>query len=270
MKKILSLILISVFSVTFFAGCKKDKGEPPVLPPAGSMAIDFSNFSATKKSLEVLPPVNGTTNSNWQYSALVVGYWSIILNTTLAIPVAAFEAAINQTPVYVSSKNWQWSFSVTFLNTTYKARLTGLIRSSDVLWNMYISKDGTDSYKDFLWFTGTSQLDGSHGQWILNQSPTVNDPILQIDWTKTATAIGSVKYTYIKNDSFLNSSIEYGLTSSDLNAYFNIHYFNGVKYSDVNIEWNTTTHNGHVKSVDYLGDSNWYCWDSNKINITCP
>ena len=48
-----------------------------------------------------------------------------------------------------------------------------------------------------------------------------------------------------------------------------IHYFNGVKFSDVNVEWNTTTSNGHVKSVDYLGDSNWYCWDSNKVNIEC-
>ena len=27
--------------------------------------------------------------------------------------------------------------------------------------------------------------------------------------------------------------------------------------------------NGHVKSVDYLGDANWYCWDSNRVNTVC-
>jgi hypothetical protein len=42
-----------------------------------------------------------------------------------------------------------------------------------------------------------------------------------------------------------------------------------VKFSDISVEWNSTTHEGHVKSEDYLGDSNWYCWDSNKINTVC-
>jgi len=270
MKKIFSVVLILIISVTFFAGCKKDKGDPPKLPPQGSMSIDFSNFASTAKSLEILPGEKGTTNSNWQFAATVAGIWKLIINTTLAVPVAAFETALNQTPVYISTKNWQWSYSVTFLTVTYKARLTGLIRSSDIQWKMYVTREGTDGFSEFLWFEGTSKLDGTQGQWILYQSPLVNTALLQIDWTKTDTGIGTIKYTYLKSDSFINSTIEYGLTSNDLNAYYNIHYFNGTKYSDVNVEWNTTTHNGHVKSADYLGDSNWYCWDSNKINIVCP
>jgi hypothetical protein len=93
---------------------------------------------------------------------------------------------------------------------------------------------------------------------------------LQIDWTKPGTTIGTVEYTFIKaGDSFNTSFIQYGLNSNVLNAYYTIHYFNGVKFSDVNIEWSTTTHNGHVKSLDYLGDSNWYCWDANKVNTVC-
>jgi hypothetical protein len=269
MKKIFSLVIVFLLSTGFFTCCKKDKGEPPTLPPQESMTMDFSNFSSTKKSIEVLPGQKGTENSNWEFAATIAGIWKLIINTTLAVPVAAFKAAVDQTPVYISTKNWQWSYSVTLPSGTYKARLTGLIGSSNVQWKMYVTGVGPDTFAEFLWFEGTSNLDGSGGQWILYQNSQSPVAYLQIDWTKTSSSVGYVKYTYVKSDNFLNSFIEYGLTSNVLNAYYNIHYYNDVKFSDVNIEWNTTTHNGHVKSVDYLGDSNWYCWDSNKVNTVC-
>jgi len=272
MKKFLALLLTLILSAGFFPGCKKDKGVAPTLPPQESMTIDFSNFSSAKKSLELISGQKGTENSNWEYAATVAGVWKLIINTTLAVPVAAFNAAINQVPAYVSTKNWQWSYSITFLNVIYKARLTGLIRATDVQWKMYVTREGTGGFTEFLWFEGTSKLDGTGGQWILYESVLAPDAILQIDWTKTGLAVGYVKYTYVKNNSFKNSFIEYGLTSSTLlNAYYTIHYYNSVKFSDVNVEWNTGTHNGHVKSVDYLGDPNtWYCWDANKLNVVCP
>jgi hypothetical protein len=269
MKKVCSLTLILFLFTAFFAGCKKDKGNPPVLPPQESMTIDFSNFATVKKSAEIVPGSKGTENSNWEYAATVAGVWKLIINTTLAVPVTAFKTAVDQTPTYLSEKTWQWSYSVTYLASTYKAKLTGFIRSSDVQWKMYITKDGTGGFADFLWFEGTSKTDGTGGQWILYQSVVSPDAILQIDWTKSTSAVENIKYTYVKNDQFKNSYIEYGLTTNALNAYYIIHYFNGVKFSDVNVEWNTTTHNGHVKSVDYLGDPLWYCWDANKINTIC-
>jgi hypothetical protein len=269
MKKIFLQLLVLIILSGFFSDCKKDKGEPPVLPPKESMVIDFTNFTSAKKSIDLLPGQKGTENSNWEYAATVAGYWRVIIATNLAVPVLAFEAAIEHTPVYISSKTWQWSYEVTFLGTTYKARLTGQTGSSNVQWKMYITGEGTNSFAEFLWFEGTSKVDGSLGQWILYQNALSPVAYLQIDWTKTATTVGYVKYTYVKNDPFQNSTIEYGLTSDVLNAYYTIHYYNGVKFSDVSVEWNTTTLNGQVKSVDYLGDSNWYCWDSNKVNTVC-
>lgn len=242
MKKIIPIALILIFSVGFFAGCKKDKGAPPTLPPAESMTIDFTNFTAAKKSMEIISAEKGNANSNWAFAATVAGVWKIIINTTLAVPVLAFQTAIGKTPAYISTKNWEWSYTVNYSNDVYKARLTGLIRSSDVQWKMYVSKDGTNSFTEFLWFEGTSSLDGTGGQWILYQSPLVTDALLQIDWTKSATGVGDIKYTYLKNDSFKGGFIEYGLTSNTLNAFYTIHYFNNVKFSDVSVEWNTTTH----------------------------
>lgn len=271
MKKLLSLALILILSTSFFTGCKKDKGVAPTLPPQESMSIDFSNFVSAKKSVDLISGQKGTENSNWEYAAIVAGVWKVIINVTLAVPVAAFKLAVDQVPVYISAKNWQWSYNVTFLDATYKARLTGLIGSSDVQWKMYITREGTGGFAEFLWFEGTSKLDGTGGQWILYQDAQAPVAFLQIDWTKSGTAVGNVKYTSVKNgDSFKTSYIEYGLTTNGLlNAYYTIHYYNGVKFSDVNVEWNTTTHNGHVKSIDYLGDVNWYCWDENKVNIVC-
>ena len=271
MKKLFSLGLILILFSGTFTNCKKDKGDPPVLPPQESMVIDFSNFASLKKSADLLSDQKGTENSNWDFAATVAGVWKLIINTTLIVPITSFKLAIDQDPVYLSTKTWQWSFNVSVSGVTYNARLTGQIGSSDITWKMYVTKEGTGGFSEFLWFEGTSKLDGTGGQWILYQSSQSPDAMLQIDWTKTGTAIASVKYTYVKNlDSFKTSYIEYGLTSNTLNAFYNIHYYNSAKFSDVNVEWNTTAHNGRVKSIDYLGDNIWHCWNENKINITCP
>ena len=270
MKKLFTFWLILLLSGSFFSGCKKDHGDPPVLPPQESMTIDFSNFASLKKSADFLYGQKGTENSNWEFAALVAGFWKLIINTTLIVPVTSFKLAVEQKPVYLANKTWQWSYNVTVASITYKARLTGQIRTDDIFWQMYITKDGTGGFTEFVWFEGTSKLDGTGGQWILNESSQSRVPILQIDWTKTSASIGTIKYTLVKNDTYKTSYIEYGLTSGNLNAYYNVHYFNGVKFSDINIEWNTTTHNGRIKSLDYLAGGTWYCWDSNKINITCP
>jgi hypothetical protein len=272
MQKHISLSLILILSFGFFAGCKKDKGAPPALPPQESMTIDFSNFDILSKSNFAVSVLKGTENSNWDFASGVAVIWKLIINKTLIVPVTSFKQATGEVPVYVSDKTWQWSYNVAVAGDTYKAKLTGLIGASNVTWKMYITKDGTGGFPDFLWFEGTSGLDGNQGQWKLYQSPQSPAAILQIDWTKSGASISTIKYTFVKNsDSFKDSYIEYGLTAGSLNAYYTIHYYNSsiLKFSDVNVEWNTTTRNGRVKCIDYLGDTNWHCWDANKINVTC-
>ena len=269
MKRLYSLTLIFILSAGLIISCKKDKGEPPALPPLESMTINFSNFTTLKKSADLLSDLKGTEKSNWVFAASVVERWNLIINTTLIVPVTSFNLAVDQDPVFLTEKTWQWSYNLSVAGVAYKARLTGQIRTNDVLWKMYITKEGAGGFAEFVWFEGTSKTDGTGGQWILNQSSQSPKAMLQVDWAKTGTSISSVKYTLVKDDSFKNNYIDYGSTTSPLNAYYNIHYLNGVSISDAYVEWNTTTHNGRVKSIDYLGDSNWYCWDLNKININC-
>ncbi len=271
MKKVLSLTLVILLISGCFSGCKKDKGDPPTLPPAESMLIDFSNFVLDAKTADFGFENKGTENLNFGTAVAIVGTWRTIIAVTLAIPVASFKVAVDQDPVYLSDKKWQWSYNVSAAGVTYKARLTGEIGATDIKWEMYITKETAPAFAEFKWFEGTSKLDGSGGQWLLAESNTVTAPILQIDWTKSGTDIGTIKYTYLKTGTSNGAYIEYGLTNNALNAKFNIHYYNStlVKFSDVNIEWSTTGKNGRIKSPDYL-DGEWKCWDSNKVNVICP
>jgi hypothetical protein len=268
MKKLLPFTLMMILLPVIFSGCKKDKGEPPSLPPVESMKIDFSNFSALNKGTGAADQ-KGVNTTSWEFAATAAGVWSLLINSTLAVPVAAFKAAIEQKASNIDSKTWQWSYNISVSGSTYKARLTGQTRTSDILWKMYVTKEGAGGFSEFVWFDGTSKIDGTGGQWIIYYSSQNPDATLQIDWTKADNSIKTVKYTYLRNDTFRSSYIEFGTTSGTFNAYFNVHYYNGIKFSDVNIEWNTSSHNGRIKSFDYLGDTNWYCWNSNKVDVTC-
>jgi hypothetical protein len=281
MKKLLSLLVITSIVSGFFWGCEKKKDTPPSLPPVSSMSIDFSNFIPPTKGGINQGEVKGITvadKSNWALASTTAGVWNLILALNLAVPVASFGVAVNKTPVYLDNKTWEWSYGFNVIGAVYKARLTGQIRTTDVKWEMNISKDGIGAFDEILWFEGTSKLDGTSGQWVLNHSQAFPEPMLQIDWTKTGKEIGNIKYTYIREkkddrtvDPFKSSFIEYGLTTNILNAFYNVHQNTGASnvFNDVNIEWNTTNHNGHIKANHYFQDTSWHCWNEVGDNVTC-
>lgn len=266
MKKFISPALILIISAVILTNCKKseEQEQPPVLPPMESFTIDFSDFSGLKKSAEQ----KGENNTNWEFAANAVVFWKSIITGTLAVPIAAFKLAVDKDPVSIDATTWQWSYSTSVANVTYKVRLTGQKGTNNVTWNMFITEEGAGGLPEFLWFEGTSGLDGTNGQWTLYQSPSSQRAMLKIDWTKTGPSVGTIKYTYTINDTFLNNYIEYRKTSdSPYDAYYKISFSNVRGTFVADIEWNTSTKNGRVKCVDYLGDNLWYSWNGSKINI---
>jgi len=275
MKKIVLVFLAIVLISVLYWGCEKKKDTAPVLPPAETMSIDFSNFVSPAKGAR---GIEITDRTNWSLASTVAGFWNVILAVNLAVPVTSFEVAVNKTPVFIGDSKWEWTYNFNVIGATYKARLTGQVRSSDVKWEMYISKEGIGAFAELLWYQGTSNLDGKNGQWILNHSQAFPEPMLQIDWTVSGTAVGNIKYTYIREkkddrtvDPFKNSFIEYGLTTGTLNAFYNIHQNTGVVnvFNDVSIEWSTTNHNGHIKANYFYQDVLWHCWNETGDNVTC-
>lgn len=267
MKRFFVLALTMVFAAFLLISCKKDKGNPPTLPDAASMSIDFTNFQSVGKSAITETP-KGVNQVNWQYSALMASYWKAVITGTLAIPVAAFKIAVDQTPAYVSDKTWQWTFNVTVAQVSYSARLVGQIGSSEVTWKMYVSKTGAGAFTDFQWFTGTSALDGNSGQWVLYHSPANNNKVLQIDWTASSGEVNYVKYSYVlTGDSFNGSYIEYGTETGTYDSYYTVHFYYMADWYDANVEWNSSSRIGHVKSSMFFGDTAWHGWDGNYVDI---
>jgi hypothetical protein len=272
MKKLLTFMLIIVLSAGFLTDCKKkkeDHGTAPDLPPSGSMTMDFSNFTAVSKSAAQ----KGVETTNWEFASSVATVWEPIVTTTLAVPIAVLKKMDDQTEAsaeWIETNTWEWSYNATVSSVVYNARLRGVKGTTDVVWKLYIT---AGSSAEFLWVEGTSLLTGASGQWTIKESATSNVALLQIDWTAASSAIATVKYTYKKSGQTLavDSYITLGSATGSYNASFAVYYKLGdAAFSTVAIEWSKTNHNGRVKSTDYLGDSNWYCWDESKVNIECP
>jgi hypothetical protein len=268
MKKLIPALLILISFSLVMNSCKKDKGDPPLLPPYETMLIDFSNFAALKKSAEAYPVTKGTESSTWQFAANLASVWNSLLADNCVIPLAAYLSATTNKAAYVSQNVWQWSYNFNPGATAYKARLQAKNSTSSVTWKLYVTLEGTGGFKDFLWVEGTSKADGSQGQWKFHLSPSSDVQIFQVDWSKSGDEVTEVIYKYTKNDTFKDSYINYHLNSSGFDAGYLIHFADG-SFSDSQIEWNLTTHDGRLKCVDYLQDENWYCWDNNKINKIC-
>lgn len=280
-QRILSGFLATAFLLLTFTSCEKQTAETetaPELPPYESFAIDFDSFTSSTKSTTELQ--GDSTMINFFAASVTVTFWNVILAGTMVVPVSAFYQSFNHEATYIGDKTWQWTYDITGFAANYTARLTGEIRSDDIKWEMYISKDGVNSFAEFKWFEGTSALDGSNGQWILYHSYEVQEAVLQIDWEKSDSEIGNIKYTYVRESDngdltqlSEDSYIEYGLSDSDLNAYYSIHYTtrdiedNG--FLNVNIEWSTNEYNGRIKAEHYYQDTAWHCWDSNGYDIIC-
>ncbi len=277
MKKILKGLMVIAFLGFIATSCEKneDVETAPKLPPYESMKVDFGKMADSKKSVTDI-----NSSVNFVAAGVTVAAWNIMLTVTLAVPVASFYKSFSNEPVYLGDAKWQWTYDVNGFAATYKARLTGTIRTNDVKWEMYIAKEGVGAHEEFLWFEGTSNLDGNSGQWILYHSYEVQEAVLQIDWQKEADKIGDIKYTYIREtdngsqdqlakDSYLN----YGLQDAAFDAFYTVHSLTrdhlAEGFNDVYIEWSTTAYNGRIKALHYFQDDLWHCWDTNGVDATC-
>jgi hypothetical protein len=277
MRKITVLFLLLILGFVGFNSCDKNKETAPEIPPYESMVIDFDKFSSDEKSaLET-----STSAINFITAGLTIVVWNTTLTVTLAVPIASFYASFQNEPEFLGDGTWQWKYDVPGFGNTYHARMTGKLMGDHVKWEMYISKSGIVApHDEFLWFEGTSDYDGTSGQWTLYHSYEVQEAALQIDWKKTSDEVGDIKYTYVReSDNGVNnqltkgSYLQYGLTDADLNAFYRIEYnqrdSDASDIKNVDIEWSLTGLYGRIKSQHYYNDDLWHCWDSQGLDTEC-
>ncbi|MGB5438012.1 MAG: hypothetical protein WBM98_19110 [Maribacter sp.] len=276
--------ILLAFVMVFNMSCDKSDDDDKlandalVLPPYESMAVDFGDFLNEGSDSGKQNALAAKVGENWLYPRLVVGFWNTALFTQLVVPVTSFKGAFAHKAEVIGENTWQWSYTVDGFASEYTARLTGELTSEEVEWKMYVSKTGADSFEEFLWFSGVSDLDGNSGEWVLNQSNERPDRMISIEWTRENDEIASIKYSWVRelndedsDDLFMGSYLEYGLQGGDYDVFYNVHVYDlqYEEFVDVNVEWNRTEFYGRVMAPTQFEDELWHCWDSSGADVAC-
>jgi len=267
--KWLNLFLtITMFSF-FLTSCDtstENDDDPPEIPPESTLIMDYSDFSGPAQLSKSSNSSETLTRDNWNWAALNVAVWNTVLKVTLIIPVAAFRHALNQVPEQQENGSWNWEYDFMVFNVTHHALLNGEIVGDEVVWKMYITKD--TYYTDYLWYSGTSKINGSEGTWLLNLNPSDPVPFLDILWHRNvADGTADIKYTNVIPGGQENGGfIFYGITNSmEYDRFYDIYNKGADNHTD--IEWNYAMKHGQVKDPNHFQDSTWHQWDTNLDDI---
>ena len=268
-------LLLVLFIVVLIPGCGGASGAPTI-PPIETFLIPFDTLTGNATSTSVplseqFPPASALSSnqSNWNYAALTVGFWSVVVVVGLAVPVAAFRASFQHTPVQQPDGSWIWSYSVMVGGSVYSAELHGQFITEGVHWDMSISKEG--EYEDFLWYYGEHNLPATEGFWILKKSQADPTDFIRIDWYRNISPVTyAIRYTNIVPDGLENG------------GYIDVQYTEGAPYDYIcdiynkgednhtYVEYGSSTGEGRIKDFNHFGDNDWHCWDSDRMNVACP
>ena len=263
----LPVILVAVILIVFSSCNKEESPEPeaaPNIPPESTMIMNFSDF----KNVDTTAFKSSLSYQHWGRAATHVLVWNTVLTITLAVPVASFRESFKHEAVYNPDINaWVWSYNFIAGGDIHLAELHGSVSATGIQWNMYISRDG--HYSDFLWYSGTSDLDNESGNWVLNNNPDTANSFLLIEWTRDlSTGNFDIKYTNIAAQNPNNGSFIYYAKTSDLmDASYNIYNSSEINY--VKINWSRTNIFGQIKDPFFFEDSDFHCWDEMRQDTDC-
>jgi len=272
---ILLIISLAAAAVFLFA-CSEDdptgpESEAPQIPPLTSFLMDFSDFPAEgKRSTEQHSAgMRSLTQDNYNWAAVHVGVWNLLITVGMAVPVASFVESFAHRPVQQPDGSWLWSYDLTVDGDLYSAALRGTIDNSGTEWAMSISKAG--EYADFVWYSGQADLFLTEGSWTLNKHPEDPVPLVLIEWHRSIEdSTGDIRYTNIEPGGAENGGYIYYGTIQDTvyDAFYDI--YNNTQDNLIDIEWNLTDQDGRIKDAVHFQDEDWHCWDEEHQDIDCP
>jgi hypothetical protein len=254
-KVILYVTAILVFFTVIILACEKEKNSSaPELPPLSSFSIQVSDFVAQKST---------GSYTNILTAVVATGYWNTVLATYMFVPVASYAEAFKYPAQRLDNNTWEWSYQVVIQDTVYSANLFAFIENDSINMEMHISKDG--GFQDFVWYTGTFNLQRTEGRWAIQDNPENNTTCLNIRWHHDyENQTFDVQYTNVyPSGDYMGSFIKYGIRKDNaFNAFYTIYSSPDDKSFD--IDYNTTTHEGRI-----YYESLWHCWDVNFQDIVC-
>jgi hypothetical protein len=264
-------ILILAVAALFFQSCQKEgQGDAPKLPSDKTFVMPLEEIKEGLAGEQI----EDRSFSNFGHSVANVVVWNTLLTIHLAVPVAAFHAAINQQPIPQGGGVWLWRYNVNHDGAIYKARLYGelLPATEEVKWDMYISKTGFGGFNDVHWYSGITAWDESYATWTLNHNPYAPAPLIDIAYQRdNGAGVASIRYTNaITGDAGNGSYIEYreGLyNGGEFDRAYDVFKIDIDNLLEIN--WNSIDKYGRVKDFEKFGDEEWHCWGMDLKDTDC-
>lgn len=243
-----------------------DPGPAPDLPPLTSMSGDFSIFGNPGSQLAALSPEANQTSLNFGNAALRVLAAQVGTVLVLAVPVATFGAAANNTPTFEDDNLWHWRFVAGHGGHTYTAHLSGAVQGSTVQWDMRItSPTHNPPLDEFVWFGGQGQRDRTSGTWTFYDpaTPGSSNAVLRIDWTHDSATEHGWEATALAG--LANGDVFTAVVDGDDRM---ITYSDTSEQAFMEIFWNAADGSGYLIAPNYNGGE-MACWDTNQQDIAC-
>ena len=283
--KNLSWIFALLLTVGLFQSCAKEEPlqeEPPAnlkapeIPPMAMFTMPTESFDETAVDTSEFGSGGGggpVSYYNWFHSAVNLVFWNAAIRLHMALPTAAFGAAVSQPAVYIGDLTFLWEYTYVAPpaqgNQTYHVQLTGQFTPDleDVLWTLTVSQEG--GFTDFVWYTGISSTQQNEGMFTLNWNPDNPQSYLQLDYSgDNSTGEGTLRFTNVVTGSpDFGQYIEYRERPAD--PYDRAFDVQGDPGYFLEIQWNEDAKDGRVRHPFNFGDDQWHCWDSNLMDVEC-
>lgn len=256
-------ILVVFFAIGLaFTACSDphdQEGDPPAIPSAESMTVNFEGLNSANKMNSVQQ--TETHIGVAYFSALAAG---IILEANFAIPKALLSAAENENAEYLGDGEWQWSYSASGDQGSFSVRLTAQTKREEVEWNFYVSTTSTQvNWDDVLLFSGTSTYDGNEGTWnIFN--PVTETQATSSSWELSESSASITLSVFDSSGAEIISRIVYTSVGTSKTVLIQ----DLTEDTETTIEWDADTGVGSITSTNY-NNGERACWDENFQNAVC-
>jgi len=237
--------------------------EPPQLPPAASMEIDFSSLIGGQQSSSTA----GRAIDNYIQAIYRAGSLENLIDRNLSQPRRLLAAAHDASAELNADQQWQWEYetaidSVSFGNRAVAERIT----ASVVNWSFFVTSERINA-ENRLYFSGTSTGNGQEGSWTIHRlsNAAEGDPAARVDWQAGESDNMSLQLQILTNE---HGSVGDSLSYSTDGPNKTVAYYDASSGRSVTTQWDTTSQAGYIIAPG-VNNGERACWDENLQNVSC-
>jgi len=254
--------------ILLIVSCKDDPSsvseEPPTVPPASSMKMDFSTLSNQKDGAQA----NSQQSVENFGRAVVTGIvLKSIVEVNVAIPRALLTAANNSDAELNENEEWEWSFSRTERDTSFDVRLLASRTEQDsVNWSFYVTNPDLE-LDNQLFFDGTTNANGTEGVWAYYsiENTGSQEQVSHLNWAINVENDIELRLE-VTSDRHGNQGDYIDYTYED--SLKTVVYYDNSEDAETEIQYNVNTKAGYIIAPNY-NNGEKACWDENLQDVTC-